>query len=138
MSHFWPQKRPFTTKRHAITKDYDVSQKSLGVGINGKVLECYRKTDKAKFALKVRSAFNIVYYIDFFGYLFLFCCYCWMFLTSFARHPFFGPPWKPKKWKMWKHVVISQSAGGDNTRYIYLQNKLFMSVSKRSMGQGVA
>jgi len=53
MSYFWPQNKPLTSKRHAITQDYDVSQKSLGVGINGKVLECYRKKDKGKFALKV-------------------------------------------------------------------------------------
>lgn len=59
MSHFWPQNRPFTTKRHAITHDYDVSQKSLGVGINGKVLECYRKSDKGKFALKVSKALSV-------------------------------------------------------------------------------
>ena len=27
---YWPQKRPYTSKRHAITTDYLVSQKSLG------------------------------------------------------------------------------------------------------------
>lgn len=53
-SVYWPQKRPFTSKKNAITHDYDVTQKSLGVGINGKVLECYKKGDPSrKFALKV-------------------------------------------------------------------------------------
>jgi len=53
----WPQKAPFTAKRHAITHDYDVTQKTLGVGINGKVLEVHKKGDteepRKKFALKV-------------------------------------------------------------------------------------
>lgn len=50
----WPQKQPYTAKRHAITQDYKVSTKSLGVGINGKVLECYNKNDpNTKYALKV-------------------------------------------------------------------------------------
>ena len=44
------------------SKDYDVSQKSLGVGINGKVLECYRKKDKGKFALKV-CVFLVFFYL---------------------------------------------------------------------------
>ena len=63
MSYFWPQNKPLTAKRHAITSDYDVSQKSLGVGINGKVLECYRKKDKGKFALKVFFIINLISYI---------------------------------------------------------------------------
>ena len=60
-STLWPQKQPFKAKRHAITKDYDVTQKSLGVGINGKVLQCYKKGDRVqKFALKV----NIIDFTD--------------------------------------------------------------------------
>ena len=48
------QREPYTAKRNAITQDYDITQKSLGVGINGKVLECYRKGDRSRmFALKV-------------------------------------------------------------------------------------
>lgn len=66
MSYFWPQNKPLTSKRHAITQDYDVSQKSLGVGINGKVLECYRKRDKGKFALKVKLCFNIFDFLCYF------------------------------------------------------------------------
>ena len=54
MDFVWPQNRPYSAKRHAISNDYEVTQRSLGVGINGKVLECIRKVDKQKFALKVR------------------------------------------------------------------------------------
>lgn len=44
----------FTAKRNAITQDYDITQKSLGVGINGKVLECFKKGDRGTmYALKV-------------------------------------------------------------------------------------
>eukprot|EP00794_Sanderia_malayensis_P018393 gene18393-20247_t len=52
MEYFWPQNRPLAPKRHQVTNDYDVTQKSLGVGINGKVLQCIRKSDNQKFALK--------------------------------------------------------------------------------------
>lgn len=53
-AQIWPQNREFVTKKNAITQDYNVTQKSLGVGINGKVLECYKKGDSKKYALKVR------------------------------------------------------------------------------------
>jgi len=53
MDFVWPQNRPESAKRHAISNDYEVTKRSLGVGINGKVLECIRKADKQKFALKV-------------------------------------------------------------------------------------
>jgi len=54
MSTNWPQNKQYVPKRNAITQDYDITQKSLGVGINGKVLECYKKGDRGKrFALKV-------------------------------------------------------------------------------------
>lgn len=42
-----------TFKRTAITNDYVVTQKSLGLGINGKVLECHSKANNEKYALKV-------------------------------------------------------------------------------------
>lgn len=47
---------PLRTKSSLITNDYDLSQKVLGVGINGKVLECFEKKTGKRFALKV---FNI-------------------------------------------------------------------------------
>lgn len=44
---------PLRPKTSLITNDYDLSQKVLGVGINGKVLECFEKKTGGKFALKV-------------------------------------------------------------------------------------
>lgn len=44
---------PFPTRRNAITDDYEVSQDSLGIGINGKVLTCFNRQTKRKCALKV-------------------------------------------------------------------------------------
>lgn len=44
---------PLKTKVSLITNDYDLSQKVLGVGINGKVLECFEKKTRHRFALKV-------------------------------------------------------------------------------------
>lgn len=46
---------PLRPKTSLITNDYDLSQKVLGVGINGKVLECFEKKTGGKFALKVST-----------------------------------------------------------------------------------
>ncbi|XP_072027648.1 MAP kinase-activated protein kinase 2-like isoform X1 [Amphiura filiformis] len=46
-------KQTFSAKKNAITDDYDISKKVLGLGINGKVLECTHKQTKEKYALKV-------------------------------------------------------------------------------------
>ena len=40
-------------KRNAVTDDYKISSQVLGLGINGKVLECYNKKTGEKCALKV-------------------------------------------------------------------------------------
>jgi len=40
-------------KKTLITKRYEITQTSLGVGINGKVLECIDKQSGEKGALKV-------------------------------------------------------------------------------------
>ncbi|XP_003973561.1 MAP kinase-activated protein kinase 3 [Takifugu rubripes] len=40
-------------KRHAVTDDYKVSSRVLGLGINGKVLECFNKKSSEKCALKI-------------------------------------------------------------------------------------
>ena len=40
-------------KRNAVTDDYKISSQVLGVGINGKVLECFNKKTGEKCALKV-------------------------------------------------------------------------------------
>jgi hypothetical protein len=42
-------------KKSLITKNYEITQKSLGVGINGKVLECIDKITGQKYALKVST-----------------------------------------------------------------------------------
>ena len=59
MEFVWPQNRPFTPKKHPVSNDYDITQKSLGVGINGKVLECIRKSDRQSFALKVSHSLKM-------------------------------------------------------------------------------
>lgn len=46
----------FIPKRHAITKDYTILTKCLGVGVSGKVLMCIHKVTKEKRALKVYKA----------------------------------------------------------------------------------
>lgn len=43
-------------RRHAVTDDYKVSSRVLGLGINGKVLECFNKKTSEKCALKVRTS----------------------------------------------------------------------------------
>lgn len=40
-------------KRHAVTDEYKITAQVLGLGINGKVLECYCKKTGKKCALKV-------------------------------------------------------------------------------------
>lgn len=45
-----PAMEPKTTK---ITDEYDISNHILGLGINGKVVQCTRKSDGTKYALKV-------------------------------------------------------------------------------------
>lgn len=40
-------------RRHAVTDDYKITAQVLGLGINGKVLECFCKNTGEKCALKV-------------------------------------------------------------------------------------
>ncbi|CAN8017214.1 unnamed protein product [Ixodes persulcatus] len=44
---------PLVPKSSPITQDYSISDQVLGLGINGKVVECYHRTTGSKFALKV-------------------------------------------------------------------------------------
>lgn len=44
---------PLEFRRHAVTDDYKLTSLVLGMGINGKVLECYCKKTGEKCALKV-------------------------------------------------------------------------------------
>ena len=46
--------RPLVPKKHAITTDYTILTRSLGVGVNGKVLECVHKSSGERRALKVK------------------------------------------------------------------------------------
>ena len=45
--------KPLVPKKHPITNDYTILTKSLGVGVNGKVLQCIHKATGATRALKV-------------------------------------------------------------------------------------
>lgn len=42
-------------KKYAVTDDYQLSKKVLGLGVNGKVLECFHRHTGQKCALKVSS-----------------------------------------------------------------------------------
>lgn len=42
-------------KKTPITHDYEITKQVLGFGINGKVVECFSRKTKEKFALKVRN-----------------------------------------------------------------------------------
>lgn len=44
-------------KKHAVTDDYKLSKRVLGLGINGKVMECFNKVTGQKCALKVCGLF---------------------------------------------------------------------------------
>ncbi|RDD41727.1 MAP kinase-activated protein kinase 3 [Trichoplax sp. H2] len=46
-------RRALKPKRNPITDDYVISKKVLGLGVNGKVLECTRKGSNEVFALKI-------------------------------------------------------------------------------------
>ena len=48
-----PVAKPLVPKKHAITTDYTILTRSLGVGVNGKVLECIHKPTGDHRALKV-------------------------------------------------------------------------------------
>lgn len=52
-ARFPPAQRPLVPKKHAITTDYTILTRSLGVGVNGKVLECIHKETGERRALKV-------------------------------------------------------------------------------------
>lgn len=47
-------------KRNAVTDDYKVSNQVLGLGINGKVLECFNKKTGEKCALKVLKSHEYI------------------------------------------------------------------------------
>ena len=49
------QSKIMQPKKQQITEDYVLSTQVLGLGINGKVIECTSKVDGKKYALKVRN-----------------------------------------------------------------------------------
>lgn len=48
-------------KKNAITEEYKVTNQVLGMGINGRVLEIFRKSNGQKYALKV---INLHYFVN--------------------------------------------------------------------------
>lgn len=59
--------KPLTLINHPICDDYEITDKTLGLGINGKVVECYHKQSGAKFAVKVRTV-NCHFFLNCFDY----------------------------------------------------------------------
>lgn len=49
-------------KTNAITEDYNISNTVLGLGINGKVVQCYSKKTGEMYALKVSQFFFIFFF----------------------------------------------------------------------------
>lgn len=43
----------YIPKRTPITDDYEITKQVLGLGINGKVVECFNRVNREKFALKI-------------------------------------------------------------------------------------
>jgi len=54
------QSRILQPKRVAISHDYRLSTNVLGLGINGKVVECFSKANGQKYALKVITISNFL------------------------------------------------------------------------------
>nr|CAD7406715.1 unnamed protein product [Timema cristinae] len=48
-----------TPKSTPITEDYEISNTVLGLGINGKVVQCYSKKSGEKYALKARREVDL-------------------------------------------------------------------------------
>ena len=69
------QSRILQPKRVPISHDYRLSNHVLGLGINGKVVECYSKTDGQKYALKVTdellTSVHLSAVVKFISYLYI-------------------------------------------------------------------
>ena len=59
----------FQPKKNPISDDYRITSTVLGLGINGKVLQCYSKSTGEKFALKVRPYAVITIYNSYFTHV---------------------------------------------------------------------
>ena len=53
--------KPLQPKKHPITNDYTILTRCLGVGVNGKVLECIHKATGERKALKVSGDSELKY-----------------------------------------------------------------------------
>lgn len=49
-------------KSTPITTDYEISNTVLGLGINGKVVQCTNKKNNQKYALKVSHFFFLIFF----------------------------------------------------------------------------
>ena len=49
--------KPLQPKKNPVSDDYRITSSVLGLGINGKVVECYSRATGEKFALKVCHRF---------------------------------------------------------------------------------
>ena len=47
-------------KKYPITNDYVINQRVLGLGVNGKVVECVHRASGEKRALKVRDCIYVI------------------------------------------------------------------------------
>lgn len=54
-----PTAKPLVPKKHPITNDYTILTRCLGVGVNGKVLECIHKATGDRRALKVSDCIAV-------------------------------------------------------------------------------
>ena len=64
--HQQQQQQQRTPKTTPLVDDYEISNTVLGLGINGKVVECTNRKTNQKYALKVRIIYacicNSIYY----------------------------------------------------------------------------
>ena len=51
--------RNLQPKKNPITDEYRITNQVLGLGINGKVVECFAKSNGGKFALKVSDQHDL-------------------------------------------------------------------------------
>lgn len=59
------QSKNMQPKKNQITDDYVLSGNVLGLGINGKVIECTSRADGRKYALKVSHFMTLTSYVVF-------------------------------------------------------------------------
>lgn len=50
---YWSEETRLQPRTSPITDDYEISNHVLGLGINGKVVQCYDRKTRHKYALKV-------------------------------------------------------------------------------------